>query len=102
MSIRAHQNGTGTGHAGARPGDYAVGSQQSRAATRALMQRRFAGRIARTIILSAETDSDCKEPRFGEWREGADGTLGRICFLPDGMTMEEAERIVAECTSKRA
>ena len=55
MSIRARQKSTGTGDAGAGPGDYALGSPQSRAAARALLERRFAGRIARTIILSAES-----------------------------------------------
>jgi hypothetical protein len=38
-----------------KPGDYAVGSPQSREAARALLERRFAGRIAPFIIV--ETDS---------------------------------------------
>jgi phosphoribosylformimino-5-aminoimidazole carboxamide ribonucleotide (ProFAR) isomerase len=77
-----------------KPGDYAVGSPQSRAAARALLERRFAGRIRRTIIV--DLDTDCTEPRIGEWREGTDGSMGRVCALPDGMTMREAERIVVE------
>jgi len=59
-----------------------------------MLERRFAGRITRTIIVDLE--ADCTEPSIGEWREGADGSLGRVCALPKGMSMEEAERIVAE------
>jgi hypothetical protein len=50
------------------------------------------------FILSDECFPGYAEPRLGEWREGADGTLVRFCALPDGMTMQEAERIVAERT----
>jgi hypothetical protein len=77
-----------------KPGDFALGSGMSRAAARAELERRFAGRIARTVIVDLETD--CTEPRIGEWREGADGSLGRVCALPKGMTMQEAERIVSQ------
>ena len=77
-----------------KPGDYAVGSPQSRAAARTLLERRFAGRIRRTIIVDLETD--CTEPRIGEWREGADGSLGRVCALPKGMRMQEAERNIPQ------
>lgn len=90
---RAHQKGQGAGSTGASPGRYPLGSPQSRAAARALLERRFAGRKARTIILSGEFDS---EPRIGKWQEEADGTLGRVCILPKGMTMQEAERIVSQ------
>ena len=92
MFSRAHQKGQGTGDKGASPGDYAIGSPQSRAAARALLERRFAGRIRRTIIV--DLDTDCTELSIGEWREGADGSLGRVCALPDGITMQEAEGIV--------
>jgi hypothetical protein len=94
LATRAHEKGRRAAESGARPGDYAVGSPQSRAAARALLERRFAGRIARTIIVDLE--AGCTEPRIGEWCEGADGSLGRVCALPRGMTMQEAERIVAE------
>lgn len=76
-----------------RPGCFPLGSAQSRAAARALLERRFAARTRRTIIISG---SESKEPRIGKWEEGADGTLGRICFLPRGMTLQEAERIVSQ------
>jgi len=76
-----------------KPGDYALGSAQSRAAARALLERHFAARTRQTIIISG---SDSKEPRIGKWEEGADGSLGRICILPRGMTLQEAERIVSQ------
>ena len=60
---------------------------------RALLERRFAARTRQTIIISG---SDSKAPRIGKWEEGADGSLGRICILPRGMTMQEAERIVLQ------
>lgn len=77
---------------GARPGNYELGSLQSRAAARAMLARRFAGRKRLTIILDSEGD----EPRLGDWREGADGTLVRRCYLSEGMTLQEAETIVSQ------
>jgi hypothetical protein len=77
-----------------KPGDFALGSSQSRAAARALLERRFASRERLTLILDLETG--CMEPRIGEWQEGTDGTLVRLCALPDGMTLQEAERIVSQ------
>jgi len=70
---------------------------QSRAAARAVLTRRFAGR--KTVDLIVSSPLPCPRGdgiRVGEWCEGEDGTLTRISFLPRGMTIEEAERIVAE------
>lgn len=46
MLCRTHQNGPRTGSKGARPGDYALGSPQSRAAARAMIRSaaRYRGR----------------------------------------------------------
>jgi|HubBroStandDraft_1064217.scaffolds.fasta_scaffold501025_1 hypothetical protein len=46
--------------------------------------------------LIADAEVSCSVPRIGEWQEGADGNLVRIRALPDGMTMQEAERIVSQ------
>ena len=80
-----------------KPGDYALGSPESRAAARAALERRLAerNRFGLTFI------SNIPRPfgdgiRIGEWFEDADGKLIRFCSLPTGMTMEEAERIVAQ------
>ena len=43
MLRRANQKGQGTGGTNVRPGDYALGSPQSRAAVRALLERRLHG-----------------------------------------------------------
>lgn len=97
MSVRAHQKGTGAGGMGARPGDYAIGSPQSRAAARAVLAHRFAGRKRVDLIVSSPIPRPRGDGiRIGEWSEGEDGTLTRVSFLPSGMTIEEAERIVAE------
>ena len=92
MANRARQNGTGTAGEGVRPGDYAVGSPQSRAAARAALEHRLAARKRLQVIFHR----DCNVPVFGQWTESADGTLYRSCFLPEGMTPEEAERFVSQ------
>ena len=79
-----------------RPGDFALGSSQSRAAARAALERRFASRERLSIILSPESFPECTEPSIGAWREGEDGMLVRTCILPAGMTINEAERIVSQ------
>lgn len=80
---------------GMKPGDFALGSGMSRAAARAELERRGAGR--------KRIDVNCSIPRprgneisIGEWIEGSDGSLRRFSNIPLGMTIEEAERIVAQ------
>ena len=96
MTKTAHQGSSAAAEHGARPANYALGSLQSRAAARALLARRFAGRKRLNIILDIGSDSGSEGPRLGEWHEGADGRLIRFCYLPAGMELEEAERIVAQ------
>lgn len=78
-----------------RPGDFALGSAESRAAARALLESRTDNRERLDILIDIGVPPD-DEPRIGEWEEGADGKLVRICVLPEDMTLQEAERIVAE------
>jgi hypothetical protein len=81
----------------ARPGQYAVGSPQSRAAAGAILERRFGARDRLQIIFPLSLrHPGCKEPFSGEWTEGIDGTLYRNCSLPDGITLEEAGRVVSQ------
>ena len=61
-----------------------------------MLVRWFAGRERLNIILDVGFDSESEGPRLGEWREGVDGTVVRRCYLPAGMTIQEAERIVAQ------
>jgi len=77
-----------------KPGDYALGSPESRAAARAVLEHRLAERNRGGLTLITNIPRPFSEGiRIGEWCEGEDGLLMRICFLPTAMTMEEAERI---------
>lgn len=70
MSIRPHQNGP---TAGAKPGDYALGSPQSRAAARAFMEARKAaqgeGTTLRIRLVGRSEDPNqkctCRTPEAG-------------------------------------
>jgi hypothetical protein len=78
------------------PGHYALGSPQSRAAARALLERRFAARKGIEVVSTIARPGADGEIRIGDWMEGADGTLFRTCNIPNGMTPQEAERVVAQ------
>ena len=80
-----------------KPGDYALGSPESRAAARAVLERRLAERNRGGITLVSNIPRPYGNGvRIGDWCESNDGTIIRFCSLPTGMTLEEAERIVAE------
>jgi len=80
-----------------KPGDFSLGSSQSRAAARALLARRFAARKRVEIICSIPRPGAAEgEIRIGDWIEGEDGILFRTCNIPAGMTIQEAERIVSQ------
>jgi hypothetical protein len=51
LPSRAHTTGPGTGEAGARPGDFGLGSVQSRAAARALLDSRRAAKPPGTLLV---------------------------------------------------
>jgi hypothetical protein len=36
------------------------------------------------------------KPRCSPWMKAEDGNFSRVCCLPEGITLEEAERIMAE------
>ena len=82
-------------------GGLPLGSAQSRAAARALLERRFAGRNRLDIVSSIPRPGGDGGIHIGTWLEGADGTLMRFSNIPAGMTLEDAERIAAE-TQKEA
>ena len=88
----ALQSWLGKPELGTQPGSYPLRSPQSRAAARALLERRFAGRKRLDIVFPTEIH----DPILGEWTEGADGTLIRRSFLPPGMTLREAKPIVSQ------
>jgi hypothetical protein len=79
-----------------KPGDFALGSSQSRAVARALLERRLAGRRRIDVVSSIPRPSADSEIRIGKWQEGEDGVLFRHSNIPAGMTIEEAERIASQ------
>src|SRR5271165_5125921 len=76
-----------------KPEAFPLGSPQSRAAARARLQRQREGRERIELIL--DIGYGIEDLKIGEWTEGDDGSLSRISIIPDGMSMEEAERIWA-------
>jgi hypothetical protein len=79
-----------------KPGDFALGSSQSRAAARALLACRFAARKRMEIVSSIPRPGGDGGIHIGTWTEGADGSLFRFSSIPPGMTIQEAERIVSQ------
>lgn len=92
----AHEKGRQAVENGARPGDYAVGSPQSRAAARAILERRSATQRRTDVISSVPRSGDEGGIRIGDWIECDDGSLFRFSTIPAGMKIEEAERIVLQ------
>ena len=78
-----------------KPSKYPLGSTQSRAAARALLERRFAGRRRIDLVSSVPRPGDDGGIHIGAWIECDDGSLFRLSTLPPGMTIEEAEQIVS-------
>jgi hypothetical protein len=74
----------------------ALGSPQSRAAARALLERQFVSRRRIDIVSSIPRPGGDGGIHIGDWIECDDGSLFRFSNLPPGMTIEEAERIVAQ------
>jgi len=82
---------------GSSPGDHALGSPLSRAAARAMSVNQFVGRDTLTIVMGNNIPGmNIIEPNITPWRERVDGRLYRRAYLPVGMTLSEAERIVAQ------
>ena len=96
MLRRANEKSLGTSSEGAEPGDYALGSPQSRAAARAILERRFAGRRQIDLVSTVPRPGNVGGIYIGVWIECDDGSLFRFSSVPPGMTIEEAERIVAQ------
>jgi len=93
---RRANNRAATSESSARPGIFAIGSPRSRAAARALLNRKLDGAKKLDFVV---TVVGCPEklnpPTIGKWRDAGDGTLTRISRIPWGMTIAEAERMVA-------
>ena len=82
-----------------KPGDFALGSEKSRAAARRLVEER--GSSAERVTLWMDL-GHVGAPHCSPWTEGEDGKFGRVCSIPEGMTIEEAKRFIDERAVKRA
>ncbi len=86
-----------------KPGDFPIGSALSRAAARMLLKNQRDTRkriqIVTNAFFAAWQDEavggplDASKPLATPWIDNAE-TLVRILYVPDGMTKEEAMRIV--------
>jgi len=66
-----------------RPGDFPIGSRESRAAARIQLSRRIDTRERTTIALSMpRPGQDRTRVQFDPWRECPDGTLWRLVYVP--------------------
>jgi hypothetical protein len=76
------------------PGDFPLGSQQSRAAARKLVANRHAMFERREVILGCSAD-DGSSPHATEWRVDAkEQTAGRVVSIPEGMTVADGLRML--------
>ena len=80
-----------------KPGNYPIGSAQSRAAARILAHQRQDLVERLDVILSGKVcrvSGDSSQPRATAWMKCPDGKLMRGLIVPDGMTTEEPQRRV--------
>jgi hypothetical protein len=72
-----------------RPGDFTLGSSQSRAAARMLLEQSVKARKRFEIVLGCRA-SDVHGVHASEWRNDSKGEkLVRIISIPSGMTLVE-------------
>jgi len=83
---------------GPGPGDFPVGSPESRAAARLLLSDRESARDRLEIISSIprpeRNGHRNDKPRATPWTETPDGRLVRFLYVPQGMTEESARKAV--------
>jgi hypothetical protein len=83
---------------GPRPGDFPVGSPESRAAARLMLSDRERERDRLELIHHVprpERDGHSnEEPHATPWTETLDGRLMRVLYVPPAMTVDVARRIV--------
>jgi hypothetical protein len=77
-----------------RPWDFALSSPESRAAARAAVERRRAGRKRIDVLSSIPRPGG--GIHVGTWIEGTERSLFRFSTIPGGMTIAEAERIASQ------
>ena len=82
---------------GVRPGDFPVGSAQSRAAARHLLKKRMEGLKRRETIIGIDADRKPNAGKYGEDDRGS-GEIARLIGIPYGMTLGEGLRAVGGFT----
>jgi hypothetical protein len=84
----------------ARPGEFPLHSNQSRAAARAVLEQRQQTHERLEFIIGYNA-WDLKDPRATAWEESADGRqIVRIVSIPEGMTVANALAALGGCTSR--
>ena len=78
-----------------KPGDYALGSRQSRAAARALLHERQGVQNRLELIVG----NDLAKPQATEWHDDGKGELSRIISIPAGTALDEGLRALGGFTA---
>lgn len=76
------------------PADFPLGSPASRAAARMRFQRLRDSHERIEIVIQGFSLRGDDAPTASPWTEASDGTLSRTLFIPSGMSIEEAKRIL--------
>jgi hypothetical protein len=84
---------------GTRPGDHKLGSPQSRAAARRILQERMKGLRRRELIIGIDADRKPNAGKYGEDERGS-GEIGRLIGIPYGMTIADGLRAVGGFTEE--
>lgn len=79
-----------------RPEDFPIGSPESRAAARAMLQTRESN-IRRLQMVSAipRPRQDNSRPHVGAWQPMSDGGFMRVVYVPPETDEETIERLLA-------
>jgi hypothetical protein len=87
-----------------KPGDFPIGSPESRAAARMLVANRRDTRrrieIVSNVHIPWHSEGPAPDPwndeesHIGPWQDCVDGSLMRIVYIPTGMSEDEARKIV--------
>lgn len=82
-----------------KPGDFLLGSHQSRAAARALLANRHAAFERREVIIGCPVDGSA--PHVTPWHINVKKQIaGRVVSIPEGMTVAEGLRALGGYSEK--
>jgi hypothetical protein len=80
-----------------KPGDFPIGSPESRAAARAMLEARMKGMRRLQIVTNVRVFSypDNSKPHVTPWTETLDGCLMRFIYVPNGTDEETEDQFLA-------